>query len=556
MFARRFGQAIRAAGGLVVATVVFAAAAFASPGANELVASSTKEGGEFRVGMFSILADGTTDPALVQNFGTSELLNATCAYLLNRPDVPLPAGLRLVPEVAADYPVISRNGRTYTFTIRKGFRFSTGAPVTARDFAASLNRILNPALDVPAREEFAGVAGARRVLDGKATTASGVIVERGNLIVRLTKPDPIFPDKMSAVCVLPAGLAKAATDPEGVRAPVPSAGPYFISEYTPGERVVLQRNRFYGGRRPHHVDRFVVTIDSDPEALLDQVERGELDYAFAGAATGQRAQELRKKYGVNKGQFWVQPSQFLRMFVLNTSRPLFRSNPKLRQAVNFAVDRAALVREHGGNLVDTPTDQYLMPTRLGFRDERIYPLRGPDLRTARKLARGRTRSRKAVLYTPDAPASVARAQHLQRNLKAIGLELEIKQISGGGSVYFPKLATPGEPFDIAYVGWLDQFRDPGGFLSWIFDGRTIVNAPNFGDFSYFNSVKYNRLLDRAAQLTGEERYRAYGELDVQISRDAAPAAPYAYDNALTLVSARTGCVVVNPFLDLAAVCLK
>ncbi len=527
-----------------------------------LVASSggtrgIKEGGEFRVGMSSIFEGGTIDPALAQHLGTGQLLTATCASLLNVPDKPPPAGLRLVPEVAADYPVSSRNGRTYTFTIRKGFRFSTGAPVTARDFAASLNRILNPALDVPFRDLFLDVAGAQRVLDGQATTASGVIVQRGQLIVRLTKPDPTFPDKMTSVCVLPAGLAQAATDPEGVRAPVPSAGPYFISEYVPGERVVLERNRFYGGRRPHHVDRFVVTIDSDANALIDQLQRGELDYAFAGfGPLGLRAQELRKKYGVNKGQFWVQPSQFLRMFVLNTSRPLFRNNVKLRQAVNFAVDRSALVREHGGNLVVTPTDQYLMPTKLGFRDERIYPLRGPDLATARTLARGRMRGGKAVLYVPDAPAEVARAQLLQRNLKAIGLELEIKQISGGGSVYFPKLATPGEPFDIARVGWLDSDRDPGGFLNWMFDGRTIVNAPNFGNFSYFNSARYNRLLDRAAQLTGEERYRAYGDFDVQISRDAAPAIPYAYDNALTLVSARTGCVIVNPFLDLAAVCLK
>jgi len=362
---------------------------------------------------------------------------------------------------------------------------------------------------------------------------------------------------MAYVCVLPASLAKAALDPEGVRAPVPSAGPYFISEYVPGQRVVLERNRFYGGRRPHHVDRFVVTIDSDSEALLDQVEREESDYALVtNFVIAERAQDLRTKYGVNKGQFWVQPSPFLRMFVLNTSRPLFRNNVKLRQAVNFAVDRAALVREHGGNLLVTATDQYLMPAHLGFRDERIYPLRGPNLGKARTLARGRTRSGKAVLYVADVPAEVARAQLLRQNLKAIGLELEIKQISGGGSVYFPKLATPGEPFDIARVGWLNLQGDPGGSLNWMFDGRTIDNAPDFGNFSYFNSPRYNRLLDRAAQLTGDERYRTYGELDVKIAREAAPAIPYAYDNALTLVSARTGCVVVNPYLDLAAVCLK
>ncbi len=556
MFARRFGQALRVAGGLVVATVALAAAAFASPGANERADEAAREGGEFRVGMSSIFVGGTIDPALFTELGTGQLLNATCAYLLNVFDKPLPAGLRLVPEVAADHPVSSRNGRTYTFTIRKGFRFSTGAPVTARDFAASLNRILNPALDVPFRDVFLGVAGAQRVLDGKATTASGVIVQRGKLIVRLTKPDPTFPSKMRNVCVLPASFAKAALDPEGVRAPVPSAGPYFISEFVLGERVVLERNRFYGGRRPHHVDRFVVTLENDSDALFDQVERGESDYAFVPSPViAVRAQEFRKKYGVNKGQFWVQPGQFLRMFVLNTSRPLFRNNVKLRQAVNFAVDRAALLRERGGSPGGTLTDQYLMPTKLGFRDERVYPLRGPDLTRANALAKGRTRSGKAVLYACSACiGSVAQGQIITANLKQIGIEVEAQAFPA--SVLFAKLATPSEPFDIGWIGWLDSDQDPRGFLEALFDGRTIANAPNFANWSYFNSARYNRLLDRAAQLTGEERYRAYGDFDVQISRDAAPAIPYAYDNALTLVSARTGCVIVNPSLDLAAVCLK
>ena len=84
------------------------------------------------------------------------------------------------------------------------------------------------------------------------------------------------------------------------------------------------------------------------------------------------------------------------------------------------------------------------------------------------------------------------------------------------------------------------------------DDRT-GGQPNW---SYFNSPKYNRLFDEASRLTGDERYRAYGELDVQLSRDAAPAIPIANLNAIAFVSARVGCVVMNPYLDLTAVCLK
>ena len=114
----------------------------------------------------------------------------------------------------------------------------------------------------------------------------------------------------------------------------------------------------------------------------------------------------------------------MRMFYLNTSRPLFKNNPKLRQAVNFAVDRRELTRELGA-YVGEATDQYLLPVMPGFRDERIYPLKGPNLKKAKQLAKGHTRSGKVVLYTPNFPLPLATAQIVKRNLEAIGLKVEI-----------------------------------------------------------------------------------------------------------------------------------
>src|SRR5262249_33009469 len=171
----------------------------------------------------------------------------------------------------------------------------------------------------------------------------------------------------------------------------------------------------------------------------------------------------------------------------------------------------------------------------------------------RALATGRTRSGKAVLYTLSTPVDVAQAQVLRRNLAQIGIALEIKQFASV-QVLFEKLSTPGEPFDIGRVSW-GGLLDPG-FLDFLFDGRTI-GQPESGNWSYFNSPKYNRLFDRAQSLpVGPARSRAFGEIDVQISPDAPPAIAYGVPNELTLVSKRTGCVVVNPDLDLTAVCLK
>jgi ABC-type transport system substrate-binding protein len=311
---------------------------------------------------------------------------------------------------------------------------------------------------------------------------------------------------------------------------------------------VLEQNRFYRGERPHHVARFVGDLTIDEGVAIDEVEQGKFDTALPYQLVNPRSAEFEKRYRVNRTRFFVVPGAGLRVLVLNTSRPLFRNNVQLRQAVNFAVDRKAIAREDG-YLAATPTDQYLLPGSPGYVKARVYPLAGPDLRRARALAKGRTRGGKAVLYTLDLPGDSAQAQILQRNLKRIGIEVEIKRYPPPPGILFGKLATPGEPWEF---GRIVYGANPDPALLDCFNGRTIGEC----NFTNFNSPKYNKLLDRASQLTGEARYRAYGTLDVKISRDAAPAIPVSIQNALSFVSARVGCVVVNPYLDLAAVCLN
>jgi peptide/nickel transport system substrate-binding protein len=524
-----FGEGMGVAGRLLAIVVAAAAAGL-------LLAASgsprgTREGGTFRVA-FAIGRLHTIDPALGDFPIAKHLLAPACATLVGYPDKPLPAGFRLAPDLAENEQAVSKDGKTYTFMIRKEARFSTGAAVTARAFAHALERILTPAMKSDLAGSFEDIVGARKMLAGKATTLAGAVARDRRLTLRLTKRVPDLLQQLPNLCAVPPNLP---ADPEGAKAPLPSAAPYYVAEYVPGVRLVLERNLYYRGQRPHHVDRFDVDLASDFGPGIDEVASGTVDTFWPGPMSEQ-AVGLARRYGVNRSQFFVVPGNTLRVFVINTSRPLFRNNVKLRQALNFAVDRKALVREAGprGN---SPTDQYLLPGTPGYRDERIYPLKGPDLRRARALAKGRTRSGKAVLYTVDNPGDVAQAQILQRNLKAIGLELEVRQFPA--TLYFEKLATPGEPFDLARVGFTD-LTDP------VYLHTLFADLP----------PKYKRLLDRAARLTGEERYRAYGELDVQISRDAAPMIPVAVGNQPTVVSTRVGCIVLNPLLDLTAVCLK
>ena len=530
-------------GVLVAASAILLLASGAATG-------TAKEGGTFLVAEPATYID-SIDASLGAAAGDVPIFSTTCSSLMRLPDEPLPTGFRPVPDLAAGFPRVSADGKTYVFTIRKGLRFSTGAPVTAADVASTINRILNPALKSQYSGAYEPIVGAQDVLSGKATAASGLVARGGTLTIRLThRVGDFLAGAALSLCVLPAGLP---FDPEGVKAPVPSAAPYYISEYVPGQRVVLERNRFYRGSRSHHVDRFVFDLTPDENTALDEVASGKADYAWVpNAFYAPRAHEFARRFGVNKRQFFVKPGTFLRMFVLNTSRPLLRNNVRLRQAINFAIDRPALLRESFGTYSGTLTDQFLPPIMPGFTNAHVYPLYKPDRARARALARGHTRGGKLVLYVSTRAGVAAQAQIVKEDLAKIGLDVVIKAFPS--PLIFEKLATRGEPFDMGWIGWLETEPDPG-VLSQLFDGTTIGTPAN-NDYSYFNSSKYNRLLERASRLSGEARYRAYGKLDVEITRDAAPGVAYSVDNALTLVSARTGCVVVNPYLDLEAVCLK
>jgi peptide/nickel transport system substrate-binding protein len=494
----------------------------------------------------------SVDPALTGYFGDAAWLSAACASLMYQRDEPLPAGARIAPELATALPKVSADRRTYTFTIRKDARFNTGAPVTAADVAYTIDRLLNPILKSPSAETFLAIVGAQDVLDGKATSASGLVASGQTLAIRLTHPVGDFVAGAAAsLCVVPAATP---IDPAGLRPPVPSPAPYYVSEYVPSQRLVLERNTYYAGPRPQHVDRFVFDLTVDDDQAIDAVLAGTADYAWPKPdVVARRAPELAQRFGVNRSRFFVQPTTFLRMFVLNTSRPLLRNNVPLRRAINYAIERRRIVRAGGGRYAGTPTDQYLSPLMPGYVDARIYPLVTPNLKKARRLAKGHTRGGKLVLYW-DAGHPVAQAEIVKQDLARIGLTVEIRSFPA--ALYFKKIATPTEPFDMAYAGLGGSDSDPGGWLTSLFDGASI-GKPGSTNWSYFDSPLWNSALRQASRLpTSEVRYRVFGALDVRLARDAAPAAAYQLDNALALVSARTGCVVVKATLDLAAACLR
>jgi peptide/nickel transport system substrate-binding protein len=545
------GRRNRLAFACTVAATAFAVAV--QPGA--LAAPKIQRGGIFRISLAAQAGLDHIDPALSFTAPGWALIDTTCARLMAYPDKPPPAGFRLAPEVAEGFPTVSSDLKTFTFRLRRGYRFSNGAPVRASAFARAISRVLAPSMDSPGSLFARDIVGAAAVLAGKSQAPKGVVAHGNTLVVRFARPAPDFPARTTLpfFCAVPPGLP---LDAEGF-GPFPSAGPYHVVEYRPLERLVIRRNRFYGGTRPHHVDGFDVDLRApSPTEMVRRIDRGEADWghniapAFLDPSLG-----LVEKYGINRSRFFLEPGLTLRMFAFNASRPLFRNNPRLRRAVNFALDRQELRDIGGGPFAGRLTDQYLPSVVPGFRDAHIYPLQRADAEKAQRLARGNLRSGKAVLYTTDFPAPVAVAQLAKQQLAAIGLEVEIKKfpIHIASAAYLEKLAGRGERWDLALVLWSPNLPNAHAYINLLLDAQHVGGT----NLMRFASTTYDRQMRRAARIPQvRERQRAYGRLDVRLARQAAPLAALSVLNEPTFVSNRVGCMVRRPVLDLTAVCLR
>jgi peptide/nickel transport system substrate-binding protein len=539
--------------GLLAASATAGSTSASSPTASS---GAAQKGGTFRVSLNTDI--DYVDPALAYYTVSWSIEYATCSMLMNYPDAPAPRGSRLTPEVAAGFPQISKNGKTYTFTLKKTFKFSNGSKVTAANYAAAINRNLNPKMASPAQPFIEDIVGASAVIDGKAAKASGVkVLSPYKLRITLTKraPDLLSRLAMPFFCAIPANLP---INPDGISAPVVGSGPYSIAKWEPKRSITLVRNPNYKGPRPHNVNRIEYNIGLPLTTIRLNIESDQTDYPGDGLPPAAHA-ELGQKYGVRKGspgQYFVNPSAAFRYLAMNHDRPLFggsaAGNVGLKKAVNNAIDRIAMINQRGA-YAGVINDQYMPPSMRGFKNAAIYPSR-PNVARARSLAQGNLRSGKGVFYTCNSGPCIPTAEIVQNNLKAIGLDMEIKPFPR--AVQFTKTGTRGEPFDMSLEGWHMDYFDPYDFI-FLLDGTTIRPANNV-DFSYFNNPAYNRKIAAAASLVGQARYRAFGNLDIDLAKNAAPLASYITDNTRILVSKSTGCFAYHPVyeLDIPSICKK
>jgi peptide/nickel transport system substrate-binding protein len=508
-----------------VGLALLVSAGYAHPDARH----SFRQGGTLRVELPGRDIDDI-DPSLANGDVTWHTEYSTALKLFNYPDAPAPKGSRLVPEGASAFNV-SRDGRTYTFTIRRGFRFSDGTPVNAQSYAYAINRALDKDLQSPAFQFIAdpmsvNIAGAQDVRYGKAYTAEGVRVRGNKLIVHLTRPEGTFLSKISMPFfqAMPRSLARGRkvnlVDDAHV---LPSAGPYYVSGRVPNRSVNLVRNPFYAKdvsskyrRRPRRLSAIEIKTQTTYEASYQAVRTNQADYSYVlPLGVGK---DLEQEFGL-KGRFRVRPRNCISYFALNSNNRLFHDNPQLRRAVNYVIDRKALV-ELSGATVKLPTDQYLPTGFPGFKDIKAYPFT-PNVPKAQELARGHVPSGGPWIYYYSAMGIGPQRMELMRAaLARIGITIDPRGFRGE----YPPSDKRNSPHAFAEGGWCQdymEYADPYAFINVLLYGRGIQEENN-DNISYFDNPAYDDRMERAAKLVGAARLRAYQRLEHDLVTKQAP----------------------------------
>jgi len=455
-------------------------------------------------------------------------------------------GLTLVPDLATTLPRPTDGGRIYSFTLRHGIHYSNGEEVRPEDLRRGLAR----ALQGPTASYFVGIVGARSCMADPAhcLLARGVTTDdaTSRVVVHLKAPDPEFLYKLSAfVYAVPPGVPIGRS-----RTPIPTTGPYMVDGYREGtHRLRLVRNPYFqqwsfAARPDGYPDVITWKRVRDPDRRVADVLAGHADLMdFLSGGLSRRAIRtlarehptlLHSNFGLAQLHLW-----------LDTRTAPF-DDPRVRRALNYAVDRRRLARLLGGSAVMSPTCQFLPPGFAGYRracpytrgaDDAAY--HGPDLATARRLLGVTHATRAPITFQGDVDNPVDR--YYLGLLRGLGFRVSMRSDD--------VLMRSDERAQVSSGYWGPDFAAPSNFWAPVLSCASVrpVGEDSANPGGYCDPGT-DALAQRALRLETSDPLRArrvWTEVDRRLTHDA----PWVF--ALTarkaaLVSTRVGNYQANP----------
>ena len=442
------------------------------------------------------------------------------------------AGTKVVPGLAKELPKVTNGGKTYTLFLRPGLKYSDGKPVKASDFPYAIERLFK--VNSGGEAFYTSIIGAEKFAKTKTGGIPGIKTndKTGEVQITLEKPRGTFENELALMFAAP---VPQGTPNEDLSANPPlGTGPYMLKNVQPGRGWEYERNPYWAKDNSKampeyptgHVDGAKVTIVRNEQTQVNDVEQGKYDW-MQNPVPAARYTEVKEKY--EGSQFVVRETVSTYYFWLNQRQGPF-SNLKLRQAVNYAIDPAALERIYSGQIKGT--QQILPPAMPGYEKFELYP---HDMAKAKELVKEANSSDMNVtVWTDNESPNNEAGEYLQGVLKELGFNVELKIINADN--YFTVIGNESTPnLDTGFADWFEDYPHPNDFFQPLLS-TGFIQPTNNQNFSYHSNPKQDAEIEKLSEeQLGPEQEAAYGALDKEMMEEA-PWAPYGTRTLDTFVS--------------------
>jgi peptide/nickel transport system substrate-binding protein len=505
--------------------------------------SGGKEGGTLH-GTYASFPD-YLDPALSYTQEGLTAMYDTYIPLLTYARADGTAGGKVVPGLAEGMPKISNGGKTYTLQLRKGLKYSDGTPVKASDFTHSVERTI--ALNsIGSPFYVAAIVGAEQFQKTKSGGISGIETndKTGAIVIHLNAPRGTFTNELGLLLVAPVPgdtpVKNMTTDPP------PATGPYEIVKVEPGRGWSYERNPQWAKNNAKlmpdlpsgHVDKIDIKVIRNQSTQVNEIEQGSADW-MQSLVPADRYAEVKSKY--EGTQFRVEPTNSTYYFWMNTRKPPF-DDPKVRQAVNYAVSSAAMERIYAGQLKSNR--QILPPGMPGYQKLDLYPY---NMAKAKKMiAEANPSDRKITVWTDTESPNNEAGEYYDDVLQKLGFDTTLKLINADD--YFTVIGNQSTPdLDTGWSDWFQDYPHPNDFFQPLLSGESIVPTNN-ANYSLTDVPALNaKITQLSAEPLGPKQEAEYAQLDREYM-ELAPWAPYGSLAVSTFVSSAIDLedVIFNP----------
>ncbi|MFD5930361.1 ABC transporter substrate-binding protein [Streptomyces sp. NPDC060333] len=493
------------------------------------------------------------------DFGTRLLYRTLVTFKAE----PGKAGSELVPDLATDLGTPSDGGRTWTFTLKEGVKYEDGTPVRAQDVKYNVERSFAPDLTGGpdyAAQYLAGGESYKGPLQGQHLDSIKTPDDR-TIVFRLKRPVADF----SATATLPTFAPVPQSKETGTRydARPFSSGPYKIESYDRDKKLVLVRNEHWDARtdtvRKAYPDRFVVVMGLKGGQIDDRIIAGEGADASAVQYSDMRPESAPKvlpKADV-KARLLAESQGCTEMLHLNNSRAPF-DDPRVREAMQYAVDKEAVVTAGGGPALNEVATAYLPPALSGGRqaDTLKIPPAG-DPAKAKELLKAAGKEKLKVSFAVST-GDKGKAEAIQQGLARAGVEVVIDTIDPGA--YYDVIGDLSTTPDMTLAGWCPDYPSGSTWIPFVFDGRTVKEKGNQGNYSQFRDEATTKRIDEInAMADAGQAERAWIALDAEIMKKS-PSVPVLLERKPLLIGTNIAGAFGHPVwtgtVDYAAIGLK